>query len=168
MSGAPSQAASASGGTGTVAPPRPPPPDRPTDASLTTHPNNSPSMLPSNPRRRTLIGRNERDVDLMMYAEGWRQRIEMNAPFDQVKAAKAKGYVDPVVTVALRSDGSLESVTFNRSSGVPELDEVIKKIVQQFAPYSEFPADLAREYDIIEIRRVWTLDVAIRLFAGGR
>jgi hypothetical protein len=38
----------------------------------------------------------------------------------------------------------------------------------QFAPYPEFPPDLARDYDVIEIRRLWTLDVAIRLFAGGR
>ena len=86
----------------------------------------------------------------------------------KIKAAKTKEYVDPVVTVGLRSDGTVESVTINRSSGVPELDEAVKAIVKKLAPYSAFPPELAREYDIVEIRRVWTLDVAIRLFAGGR
>ena len=103
-----------------------------------------------------------------MYAEGWRQRIEMNATLDQLREAKTQPYVDPVVTVALRSDGSVETVTFNRSSGVPAIDEALRHIVQKLAPYSAFPPDVAREYDVIEIRRVWTFDTAIRLFAGGR
>jgi len=103
-----------------------------------------------------------------MFAEGWRQKIEANAPPDLVREAKKQPYVDPIVTVALRSDGSVEGVTFNRSSGVAEVDEAIRRAVQGMAPYSAFPPDLAREYDVVEIRRVWTLDMAVRLFAGGR
>jgi len=30
-------------------------------------------------------------------------------------------------------------------------------------PYPAFPPNLAREYDVIEIRRTWLFDVAIRL-----
>ncbi len=103
-----------------------------------------------------------------MYAEGWRQRIEMNATLDLLREAKTQPHVDPLVTVALRSDGTVEAVTFNRSSGVAEIDEAVRRIVQNLAPYGAFPPDLAREYDVIEIRRVWTFDTAIRLFAGGR
>ncbi len=103
-----------------------------------------------------------------MYAEGWRQRIEMNAPFDKIKALKSTPYIDPIVTVALRSDGTVESVAFERSSGVPEIDGAIRAIVEQLAPYRAFSPDLARDYDVVEIRRLWTLDAAIRLFAGGR
>ena len=103
-----------------------------------------------------------------MYAEGWRQRIEMSAALDQLIAAKDKAHVDPVVTVAMRSDGSVEGVTFNRSSGVPEIDDAIARIVRSLAPYGAFPPDLASEYDVIEIRRVWTFDTALRLFAQGR
>jgi len=113
-----------------------------------------------------LIGRTDRDANLVMYAEGWRQRVEMNAVFELVKKAKSGPYVDPIVTVALRSDGSVESVVFNRSSGLPELDAAVRTIVQQLSPYDEFPPDIARDYDVVEIRRVWTLDSAIRLFAG--
>ena len=63
-----------------------------------------------------------------------------------------------------RSDGSVEAVTFNRSSGVAKIDEAVRRIVQSLAPYPAFPPDLAREYDVIEIRRVWTFDTAIRLY----
>ena len=103
-----------------------------------------------------------------MYAEGWRQRIELNATLEQLREASKQEHVDPVVTVALRSDGSVEAVTFNRSSGVAGIDEAIRAIVQRLGPYTPFPPDVAREYDVLEIRRVWTFDTAVRLFAGGR
>ncbi|MGZ3259704.1 MAG: TonB C-terminal domain-containing protein, partial [Croceibacterium sp.] len=123
---------------------------------------------PTNTRRRTLFARTDRNVVLTMYAEGWRQRIELNAALDAFKEAKGKPHVDPVVTVALRSDGSVEGIRFDRPSGAAEIDEAIRRIVQALAPYGAFPPDLANEYDVIEIRRVWTFDTALRLFAGGR
>ena len=51
--------------------------------------------------------------------------------------------VDPLVTVAIRRDGSVESVTFVVSSGVPEIDEGIRRIVQSQAPYQAFSPGLA-------------------------
>jgi TonB family protein len=68
------------------------------------------------------------------------------------------------VTVALRSDGSVESVTFVLSSGVAGIDEAIRRIVQSQTPYPPFPPGLAREFDVIEIRRSWYFDMAIRLY----
>jgi hypothetical protein len=55
-------------------------------------------------------------------------------------------------------------VTFVRSSGVPAIDEAIRRIVDSQAPYPVFPPALAREYDVIEIRRTWHFDVAVRLY----
>ena len=104
----------------------------------------------------------------MMYAESWRQKIELNAEFELLKKAKTGPYENPVVTVALRSDGSVEGVTFNRSSGSPEIDNAVRRIVMALSPYKPFPGDLAMDYDVIEIRRTWTFDTALRLFSGGR
>ena len=70
---------------------------------------------------------------------------------------------DPLVTVAIRSDGSVESVTFEVSSGVAEVDEGIERIVEGQKPYVAFPHALAREYDVVEIRRTWHFDTAVRL-----
>ncbi len=49
------------------------------------------------------------------------------------------------------------------SSGVAAIDEAIRKVVASQAPYPAFTPALARQYDVIEIRRTWTFDIAIRL-----
>jgi hypothetical protein len=36
--------------------------------------------------------------------------------------------------------------------------------VQSQVPYQAFPPSLAREFDVIEIRRTWSFDMAIRLY----
>jgi outer membrane biosynthesis protein TonB len=46
---------------------------------------------------------------------------------------------------------------------VPELDEAIRRVVQNLLPFPPFPPALARDYDVIEIRRTWNFDMAIRL-----
>jgi outer membrane biosynthesis protein TonB len=54
-------------------------------------------------------------------------------------------------------------VEFVRPSGLPELDEAIRRVVQSLRPFPAFSPALARDYDVIEIRRTWTFDMAIRL-----
>jgi TonB family protein len=70
---------------------------------------------------------------------------------------------NPIVTVAIRSDGTLEEVRINRSSGVREIDQAVHRISELYAPYSKFPPDLARQYDVIEIRRVWFFDDTLKI-----
>ena len=126
-----------------------------------------PPPVPS-ARRKLITGRTDRDMNVVMYAEGWRQKVEMNATLELVKAVKPGSYESPLVTVALRRDGSVESIVINRSSGSPEVDDAVRRIVQSLAPFPPFPADLAQDYDVIEVRRSWTFDTAVRLFSGGR
>jgi TonB family protein len=83
---------------------------------------------------------------------------------DQVREAVQQRHASPLVTVAIRQDGSVESVTFVVSSGVPLIDEAIRRIVQGQAPYPAFSPALARDFDVIEIRRTWTFDTAVRLY----
>ena len=88
----------------------------------------------------------------------------MNMTLDTVRDVVRQPHTDPMVTVAIRSDGSVESVTFVVSSGVPAIDEAIRLIVDSQKPYEAFPPGLAREYDVLEIRRTWYFDIAIRLY----
>ena len=69
-----------------------------------------------------------------------------------------------MVTVVIRSDGSVESMTFVVSSGVPAVDEAIRRIVQSHERYQAFPPELARDVDVIELRRTWYFDVAVRFY----
>ena len=73
-------------------------------------------------------------------------------------------HFDALVTVAVRADGSVESVSFVRSSGSPALDAAIERTVRELAHYPPFPERLARDYDVIEIRRSWHFDTGIRLY----
>jgi TonB family protein len=115
-------------------------------------------------RRGRLFGRTDPNAEFVLYAEAWARKIELNMTFDMVRDLAKRRHVNPLVTVAIRSDGSVESVTFVLSSGVPDLDEAIRRIVQSQMPYQPFPPNLAREYDVVEIRRTWHFDMAVRLY----
>ena len=115
-------------------------------------------------RRGRLFGHTDSHAELILYAEAWSRKIQLNMTFDMVREAAKQAHNRPLVTVAIRSDGSVESVTFVSSSGVPAIDEAIRRIVQSQAPYPAFPPGLQREYDVVEIRRTWQFDMAVRLY----
>ena len=114
-------------------------------------------------RRGWLFGRADPNAELVLYAEAVSRKIEMNMTFDMVREAVKQPHTRPIVTVAIRADGSVEKVTFVVSSGVAAIDEAIRKVVASQAPYLPFMPALARQYDVIEIRRTWIFDIAIRL-----
>jgi outer membrane biosynthesis protein TonB len=58
----------------------------------------------------------------------------------------------------------VEAVTFVTSSGAAEVDEAIRRIVESQRPYPPFPPALARQFDVVEIRRTWTFDAGIGLY----
>jgi hypothetical protein len=126
-------------------------------------PADAPLPAASSLRRGWLFGRADPNGDLVSYAEAMSRKIELNMTFDTVRELVKKPHAQPTVTVAVRADGSVEKVTFELSSGVPALDEAIRKVIAGQAPYGRFPPSLARQYDVIEIRRTWIFDSAIRL-----
>lgn len=120
------------------------------------------------PRRRSFLGGKDVDVGVMMYVESWRLKIERNGSIMYPRAAVDRAQGDPVVTVAVRSDGSVENVVIHRSSGRSELDEAVHRIVRVNARYSAFPPELARRFDVIEIRKVWNFDDRLRILEEVR
>jgi hypothetical protein len=123
------------------------------------------SLLPgvSSLRRGWLLGRADANAQLVQYAETMGQKIELNMTFDMVRDVVKQPHVAPIVTMAIRADGSVEKVTFEVSSGVPAIDAAIRRVIASQAPYAAFPPALARQYDVVEIRRTWNFDTAIRL-----
>jgi len=127
----------------------------------------TPAGLPSSwssARRGRLFGRSDANAELVFYAEAWARKIQLNLAPEKVREAASRPHVHPMVTVALRRDGTVESVTFVVSSGVPEIDEAVRQIIQGQAPYPAFSPALAQDYDVIEIRRTWHFDSAVRLY----
>jgi len=107
------------------------------------------------PRRR-FIGARAQEFRFARYIEDWRVKVERVGEFNYPQAARAQGiYGSLVVTVSIKADGTLDRVEINRSSGQRLLDAAALRIVQLAAPYAPFPADIARDTDIISITRTW-------------
>jgi hypothetical protein len=113
--------------------------------------------------RRALADAARRDLPLRMYIDSVRQKIERNAIVSQTQLSSQAAQTDPVVSIAIRSDGSIEDVTILRSSGRPDIDEIVRRIVRLNARYSAFPPNVAANYDVIELRRIWTFEGVLRL-----
>jgi hypothetical protein len=111
-----------------------------------------------------LFGRTHPNAELIRYAEAWAQRIQLNADVETIRELAKQPHTDPMVTVAIRSDGSVETVTFELSSGVAQIDDAIRQMVERQFPRIAFPYALAREYDVVEIRRTWHFGTPLQLY----
>jgi hypothetical protein len=103
------------------------------------------------------------DVALRMYMDSVRQKIERNAIVGANLLADDVVRIFPIVSIAIRSDGSVEEVTIVRSSGRADIDEIVRRTVGLNARYAAFPPNVAARYDAIELRRVWRFAGALKL-----
>jgi protein TonB len=107
--------------------------------------------------RRKFIGARAQEYRFARYVEDWRQKIERIGELNYPQAAREQRiYGTLVATVSIKSNGSLERVQIDRSSGHKLLDEATVRIVTMAAPYAAFPQDIARDTDILHITRTWT------------
>ena len=109
------------------------------------------------PKRR-FIGARTQEYRFSRYIEDWRLKVERIGNMNYPEAARReKLHGNLQLTVGIRSDGSLESLEINRSSGKKVLDEAALRIVNLagqngFAP---FPPDISRDTDVLHITRTW-------------
>ncbi|MGE5668264.1 MAG: energy transducer TonB, partial [Betaproteobacteria bacterium] len=107
--------------------------------------------------RRKYIGSQALEYRFARYVEDWRMKVERIGNLNYPEAARdRKLYGSLVLTVAIRSDGSLDSVNVDRSSGQRILDAAAVRIVEMAAPYAPFPENIRRDTDILYITRTWT------------
>jgi protein TonB len=107
------------------------------------------------PKRR-FVGARAEEYRLARYVEDWRAKIERIGNLNYPEAARQfKLYGNLLLTVSIRSDGSVESVEINRSSGQTVLDAAAVKIVEMSAPFAAFPPDIKRDTDVLHITRTW-------------
>ena len=118
--------------------------------------------------RRRVVDTAERDVPLRLYVDSFRQKIERNAGLIQMRMSGTPGRPDPLVSVAVRSDGSIDDVTIVRSSGRADTDEAVRRIVRLNARYAAFPPNVASRFDVIEIRRIWLFAETLKLLEEVR
>lgn len=108
------------------------------------------------PRRR-FVGARTQEFRFARYVEDWRAKIERVGTLNYPPIARDQRIFGSLqLTVAIRSDGTVDAVEINRSSGQRVLDEAAIRIVNLAAPFAAFPPDIAKDTDVLSITRTWT------------
>lgn len=104
------------------------------------------------PRVKRLTSVSTKSADEAAYLNMWRQKVERignaNYPGGNV-------YGDLRMLVVLKFDGTLKEVRILQSSGHKVLDNAALRIVRLAAPYQDFPVEMRKQYDQLEIIRTW-------------
>jgi protein TonB len=116
--------------------------------------------------KRKFVGARAQEYRFAQYVDKWRAKIErignLNYP-SEAKTRKIYGRLQ--LTVAIKSDGEVENVEINRSSGYKVLDQAAIRIVRLAAPFEPFPANIKADTDILHITRTWTFTRADQVLA---
>jgi protein TonB len=104
------------------------------------------------PRVKRLTSVSTKTATEAAYLNAWRQKVERigNANYP---AGGAHG--DLRLLVVLSYDGALKEVRVLDSSGAKALDDAALRIVRLAAPYPDFPVEMRKQYDQLEIIRTW-------------
>ena len=97
-----------------------------------------------------------RESAIAAYLDGWKRRIERVGTINFPNEARRRSLSgNPVLEVAIRADGSLESVIVRRTSGHRELDNAAVGIVRLAAPFDPFPTALRERYPVLRFAYEW-------------
>jgi protein TonB len=114
------------------------------------------SVNASRHERRKAINASTQEYLYANYLDAWRRKVEgignLNYP-DEAKRRHLFGHL--LLHVAVRADGSVESIRLVRSSGHKILDDAAIRIVRLAAPFAPFPAEIRKEVDVLDITRTW-------------
>jgi protein TonB len=107
-------------------------------------------------RRELLVTASTRSSEVAVYLDAWKRRIEqvgtLNFP-NEARRSSLSG--NPVIEVALASNGGLVRAAVRRTSGHPELDQAAIEILKLATPFEAFPAELARRHEVLRFAYEW-------------
>ncbi|MGD9953915.1 MAG: energy transducer TonB [Burkholderiales bacterium] len=116
--------------------------------------------------RKKFVGARASEYRFAVYVDNWRLKIErignLNYPEE---ARRRKLYGSLQLTVGVKTDGEVESVEINRSSGHKVLDQAAIRIVRLASPFDRFPDAIRSDTDILYITRTWTFTRSDQLSA---
>ena len=106
--------------------------------------------------KRKFVGGRTTEYRFAQFVENWRLKIErvgnLNYP-EEAKRARSQGQLQ--LTVAIKSNGEVEDIKVERSSGNRTLDQAAKRIVMLSAPFDRFPDSFKNDTDVLHITRTW-------------
>ena len=111
--------------------------------------------------RTAFVSRVSEQSCLAPYLRDWTAHVERIGTLHFPEAAR-EGRIrgTAMLTVSVKSDGTVGEVKINRSSGSRVLDEAAIRIVGLAAPFAPFPPHVAKELDTLFITRTWSFQSA--------
>ena len=106
--------------------------------------------------RKKFIGTRTEEYRFAQYIEDWRLKVERVGNLNYPEAAKGKLFGVLTLSVTIKSDGAVDKVEIERSSGHRILDDAARRIVSMAGPYAAFSADIRRDTDLLVITRKWS------------
>lgn len=108
--------------------------------------------LAKSPRVKRLTSVSTKTADEAAYLNMWRQKVERigNANYP---AGDLHGNLRMLVVI--NWDGKLKDIRILESSGHKALDDAALRIVRIASPFQDFPVEMRKKYDQLEIIRTW-------------
>lgn len=134
---------------------------------LTTELDKNTRYAANRPRRKA-INASTQEYIYASYLTTWRKKVERVGNLNYPDEAKRKKlYGDLLLHVAVRADGTVQTIRVVHSSGHKILDDAAIRIVRLAAPFSPFPEEIRKQVDILDITRTWQFLSNNKLFSGG-
>ena len=106
--------------------------------------------------KRKFVGGRTTEYRFAKFVENWRLKIERIGNLNYPEEAKRTGLQGQLqLTVAIKSNGEVEDIKVERSSGSKTLDQAAKRIVMLSAPFDRFPDSFKNDTDVLHITRTW-------------
>lgn len=106
--------------------------------------------------KRKFVGGRTTEYRFAKFVENWRLKIERVGNLNYPEEAKRIGLQGQLqLTVAIKSNGEVEDIKVERSSGSKTLDQAAKRIVMLSAPFDRFPDSFKNDTDVLHITRTW-------------
>ncbi|MEH6576059.1 MAG: TonB family protein [Amphritea sp.] len=117
------------------------------------------------PRIKHLTSASARSHSDAMYMANWVKRVESVGNLNYPEAARRQQlYGSLRLLVSILPDGSIKEIQISKSSGSKVLDDAAVRIVRLTAPFQQFPLEMRKNTDILEIIRTWKFEKNARVY----
>lgn len=112
------------------------------------------------PRVRTLTSVSAKESFDAKYLHEWGEKIERVGKNNYPQEAINQHISGSLrLSVIINPDGSIHQIDILQSSGKRLLDDAARQIVRLSAPFTEFPPEIRRQSDRLQIIRTWRFEV---------
>jgi hypothetical protein len=101
------------------------------------------------------VGFNGMEYRLARYMDEWRKKVEIVWSQNHSEFANYVSPGIPILSIAIRSNGSVDRIGIYQSSSSKLLDETAQKIVMMAAPFEKFPSWVEKQADVLMVTQVF-------------